>query len=95
MFASCRRQNHHRQDCGRHPQGLGEAISLALPHVNNDEPLLIVLSDTLFDADLGVLYMVNREQIKPKTELFFSFWLQNKLANPTKTLFKAANPWNH
>lgn len=37
------------------PQGLGQAISLALPYVNDDEPLLIVLGDTLFDADLGCL----------------------------------------
>ena len=37
------------------PQGLGQAISLALPYVNDDEPLLIILGDTLFDADLGRL----------------------------------------
>lgn len=37
------------------PQGLGQAISLALPYVNDDEPLLIILGDTLFDADLGCL----------------------------------------
>lgn len=41
-----------RQD---NPQGLGEAISLALPHVKDDEPLLIILGDTLFEADLSVL----------------------------------------
>ena len=29
------------------PQGLGQAISLALPYVNDDEPLLIILGDTL------------------------------------------------
>lgn len=34
------------------PQGLGQAISLALPYVNDDEPLLIILGDTLFDADI-------------------------------------------
>jgi glucose-1-phosphate thymidylyltransferase len=34
---------------------LGQAISLALPYVNDDEPLLIILGDTLFDADLGCL----------------------------------------
>jgi len=39
----------------QNPQGLGEAISLALPHANDDEPLLIVLGDTLFDADLSIL----------------------------------------
>ena len=37
------------------PQGLGEAVSLALPYVNDDEPLLIILGDTLFEADLSIL----------------------------------------
>ena len=37
------------------PQGLGEAISLALPYVNDDESLLIILGDTLFEADLSIL----------------------------------------
>ena len=37
------------------PQGLGEAISLALPYVKDDEPLLIILGDTLFEADLSIL----------------------------------------
>ncbi|MCR5378364.1 MAG: NTP transferase domain-containing protein [Fibrobacter sp.] len=37
------------------PQGLGEAISLALPYANDDEPLLIILGDTLFEADLSIL----------------------------------------
>ena len=37
------------------PQGLGQAISLALPHVNDDQPLLIILGDTLFDADIQSL----------------------------------------
>lgn len=37
------------------PQGLGEAISLALPYVDDDEPLLIILGDTLFEADLNLL----------------------------------------
>ena len=37
------------------PQGLGQAISLALPYTSDDEPLLIILGDTLFDADLGQL----------------------------------------
>jgi len=41
------------------PQGLGEAISLALPYVNDDEPLLIILGDTLFEADLSLLKSVN------------------------------------
>ena len=37
------------------PQGLGQAISLALPYTSDDEPLLIILGDTLFDAGLGRL----------------------------------------
>lgn len=37
------------------PQGLGEAVSLALPFVDDDEPLLIILGDTLFEADLSIL----------------------------------------
>lgn len=37
------------------PQGLGQAISLALPYASDDEPLLIILGDTLYDADLGRL----------------------------------------
>lgn len=37
------------------PQGLGEAVSLALPFVDDDEPVLIILGDTLFEADLSIL----------------------------------------
>jgi len=37
------------------PQGLGQAVSLALPYVNDDEPVLIILGDTLFDADIESL----------------------------------------
>jgi glucose-1-phosphate thymidylyltransferase len=37
------------------PQGLGHAISLALPYVSDDEPLLIILGDTLFQADIQSL----------------------------------------
>lgn len=37
------------------PQGLGQAISLALPYASDDEPLLIILGDTLFDADINSL----------------------------------------
>lgn len=37
------------------PQGLGQAISLALPYASDDEPLLIILGDTLFDADISRL----------------------------------------
>lgn len=39
----------------KNPQGLGEAISLCLPYLKDDEPLLIILGDTLFDADLSFL----------------------------------------
>jgi glucose-1-phosphate thymidylyltransferase len=39
----------------KNPQGLGEAISLCLPYLNDDEPVLIILGDTLFDADLSFL----------------------------------------
>ena len=42
------------------PQGLGEAISLALPYVDDDEPLLIILGDTLFEADLSLLNGVDQ-----------------------------------
>lgn len=41
------------------PQGLGEAISLALPYVDDEEPLLIILGDTLFEADLSILHNVD------------------------------------
>ena len=41
------------------PQGLGEAISLALPYVDDDEPVLIILGDTLFEADLSILHNVD------------------------------------
>lgn len=37
------------------PQGLGEAIALCAPHLTDDEPTLIVLGDTLFEADLKEL----------------------------------------
>lgn len=37
------------------PQGLGEAISLCMSSVSDDEPLLIILGDTLFEADLSFL----------------------------------------
>lgn len=37
------------------PQGLGEAVSLALPYVDDVEPVLIILGDTLFEADLSIL----------------------------------------
>ncbi|MBO7061405.1 sugar nucleotidyltransferase [Fibrobacter sp.] len=41
------------------PQGLGEAISLALPFVDDDESLLIILGDTLFEADLSIIEKVD------------------------------------
>lgn len=37
------------------PQGLGQAVSLALPYANDDEPVLIILGDTLFQADIQSL----------------------------------------
>ena len=37
------------------PQGLGQAVSLALPYVDDNEPLLIILGDTLFEADITAL----------------------------------------
>lgn len=37
------------------PQGLGEAIHLCSPHLSDEEPTLIILGDTLFQADLSVL----------------------------------------
>jgi NDP-sugar pyrophosphorylase family protein len=37
------------------PQGLGEAVSLCLPYLDDDEPVLIILGDTLFKADLSSL----------------------------------------
>lgn len=44
-----------RTVCQKNPQGLGEAISLCLPFLSDDEPVLIILGDTLFDADLSFL----------------------------------------
>ena len=41
------------------PQGLGQAVSLALPYVADNEPLLIILGDTLFQADLQGLANAN------------------------------------
>ena len=41
------------------PQGLGQAVSLALPYVEDDEPLLIILGDTLFQADIQSLASAN------------------------------------
>ncbi len=35
------------------PQGLGEAIYLCREFLKDDEPVLIILGDTLFDADLS------------------------------------------
>ncbi len=60
--AECVEKHLHKQNWGKtqtvlqsNPQGLGEAISLCLPYLNGDEPLLIILGDTLFEADLSVL----------------------------------------
>lgn len=35
------------------PQGLGQAISLVFPYVDDNDSLLIILGDTLFDADIS------------------------------------------
>jgi glucose-1-phosphate thymidylyltransferase len=35
--------------------GLGHAISLAKPHIENNEEVFIVLGDTLFDVDFGAM----------------------------------------
>lgn len=48
------------------PQGLGQAISLALPYVEDDEPVLIILGDTLFDADLSIV--AGSRNVIPATE---------------------------
>lgn len=37
------------------PQGLAQAIQLCLPYLTDDEPVLIILGDTLFKADLNDL----------------------------------------
>ena len=56
----------------RNPQGLGEAISLCLPFLSDDEPVLIILGDTLFVADLSFLknekenVLMTREVENPK-----------------------------
>lgn len=56
----------------RNPQGLGEAVSLCMPFLNDDEPILIILGDTLFDADLSFLatekenVLMTREVENPK-----------------------------
>ena len=46
---------HTRTVLQNDPQGLGQAISLALPYVEDDEPILIILGDTLFKADIQAL----------------------------------------
>lgn len=45
----------HRFVKQTNPQGLGEAIALCAPHLTDNEPTLIVLGDTLFEADLNEL----------------------------------------
>lgn len=37
------------------PQGLAQAIQLCLPYLNDNEPVLIILGDTLFKANLDIL----------------------------------------
>lgn len=41
------------------PQGLGQAISLVLSYVDDNDSLLIILGDTLFDADISNLENAN------------------------------------
>lgn len=41
------------------PQGLGEAIHLCAPYLTDNEPILIILGDTLFEADLQELTRKN------------------------------------
>ncbi|OWV04212.1 sugar phosphate nucleotidyltransferase [Fibrobacter sp. UWH1] len=62
------------------PQGLGQAISLALPDVN-DEPLIIILGDTLFDADLSILNPVRHsERSEESSNVLFTY----KVADPRR-----------
>ena len=37
------------------PQGLGQAIQLCSPYLNDEDPAFIILGDTLFEADLSSL----------------------------------------
>ncbi len=60
--AECVEEHLKKQNWGKtqtvlqsNPQGLGEAISLCLPYLDDQEPLLIILGDTLFEANLSVL----------------------------------------
>lgn len=46
--------------------GLGHAIHLAQTHVNNEEPLLIILGDTLFDANLKPVIQSDYNEIGVK-----------------------------
>ncbi|MDR1760734.1 MAG: NTP transferase domain-containing protein [Fibrobacter sp.] len=54
-FLKTREFKNMRTVLQKNPQGLGEAISLCLPFLNDDEPVLIVLGDTLFEADFSFL----------------------------------------
>lgn len=49
------------------PQGLGEAISLCLPYLSDDEPVLIVLGDTLFEADFSFLKTTQENVLMTRT----------------------------
>jgi glucose-1-phosphate thymidylyltransferase len=49
------------------PQGLGEAIALCAPHLSEDEPTLIVLGDTLFEADLDKLTSMSSNVLCTRT----------------------------
>lgn len=49
------------------PQGLGEAIALCAPHLAENEPTLIVLGDTLFEADLKELTHMENDALCTRT----------------------------
>ncbi|MFA6836223.1 MAG: sugar phosphate nucleotidyltransferase [Fibrobacteraceae bacterium] len=77
-----------------HPQGLGEAISLCLPFLTDDEPVLIILGDTLFEADLSVLeyeknnVLMTREVEDPRR---FGVAVKDKSGVVTKLVEKPEN----
>ena len=60
------------------PQGLGQAISLALPYASDDEPLLIILGDTLFDADLSLCH--SRPDRESSSNILYTY----KVADPRR-----------
>lgn len=73
------------------PQGLGEAIARALPYVNDDEPVLIILGDTLFDADLDQLEYAEENILytyKVSDPRRFGVAITNESGNVTKLVEK-------